>query len=453
MHDLVKEQREFFNSNVTQDIAFRKKQLRKLKSLLQASEKELCEAIYADFQKSEFETIATELELVYKDIRMALSNLSAWAERRRVSTNLVNFPARSYVIPEPLGVSLVIGAWNYPYQLSFAPAVAAIAAGCTVILKPSEIPSNASAVMARLINENFNPEYFKVVEGGVAETQELLKQRFDKIFFTGSTRVGKIIYKAAAEHLTPVTLELGGKCPAFITADSNLRMSVKRLIWAKFLNAGQTCIAPDYVMVEEKIKDRFLELCVKEIEKREYNTKNHNFPQIINSENLERLAGLLESEKIYYGGVVDTETRTMSPTILRDVTFEDKVMQEEIFGPVLAVITFTDLDEAISKVKTLSKPLSCYVFSNNSLVKKKVMEEISFGCGGVNEAVMQITNPNLPFGGVGPSGIGKYHGEAGFREFSNFKGVIRKTTRFELNLKYHPLTKMKLWWIRTFFKF
>jgi aldehyde dehydrogenase (NAD+) len=453
MHDLVEKQRSFFNSNTTLDISFRREQLKKLLHILEANETLLYEAIHEDFRKSEFETYATELALVYHDLRKAIRFTRVWSSRKRVATNLVNFPAKSYIIPEPLGVSLVIGAWNYPYQLSLAPAVAAIAAGCTVVLKPSEIPVRTSAVMAKLINTNFDPDFFKVIEGGIPETTELLKQKFDKIFFTGSTKVGRIVYKAAAEHLTPVTLELGGKSPAIVTANCDLKMTVKRIIWAKFLNAGQTCIAPDYIMVAEAIEDRFLKLCVSEIEKRNYAVTNNNYVQIINNANLDRLASMIEPSKVYYGGKIDREARTIEPTILQNVSFSDRIMEDEIFGPILPVLKYSNLDEAIRTIKSLPKPLSCYVFSNSRSSKKKVMNQLSFGGGGVNEAVMHIANPNLPFGGVGPSGIGKYHGEAGFHEFSNYKGIIDKTTKFELNLKYSPLSRSKLWWIKRIFKF
>jgi len=453
MTDKVQLQRNLFKTNTTRDISFRKKQLKILLSLLKENEKELCKAIYDDFGKSEFETVAAELELIYKDIRKSLSSLSDWSRKRNVSTNLLNFPARSYLQPEPLGVSLVIGAWNYPYQLSFAPAVAAIAAGCTVVLKPSELPARTSAIMAKLVNENFDPGFFHVVEGGVQETTELLQQKFDKIFFTGSTHVGRIVYQAAAKHLTPVTLELGGKSPAFVTRDCNLKMTVKRLIWAKFLNAGQTCIAPDYVMVDNKIRDSFLQQCVKEIEKRAYDLENGNYVRIIDERNFDRLTALIDPDTIYYGGTMDKEYRVIGPTLLHKLSFKDKVMEDEIFGPILPVIGYDDLDAAISKVNQLPRPLSCYVFTNNRLSKQKVMEGITFGGGGVNEAVMHITNPNLPFGGVGQSGTGKYHGEAGFREFSNYKAILSKPTWFELNLKYSPLNSAKLKWVRRFFKF
>ncbi len=453
MKGLITAQHNFFKTGATKDISFRKNHLKKLRHVLKSNEKRICEAIYEDFAKSEFETIVTELELIYDAIGDSLSNLAGWSQKQPVSTNLLNFPAKSYMVPEPLGVALVIGAWNYPYQLSLAPAVAAIAAGCTVIIKPSEIPKRTSALMAELINKNFDPGFFRVVEGGVTETSELLKHKFDKIFFTGSTKVGKIVYKAAAEHLTPVTLELGGKSPAFVTRDCDLKMTVKRLVWAKYLNAGQTCIAPDYVLVDEKVEDRFLELCAREIGKRQYAIENHNYVQIINQANLSRLSQLVDPSKVYYGGEIDEQQRTISPTILRDVSFNDPIMADEIFGPLLPVISYSELSTAIDQVNSLPKPLSCYVFSNNSKMKRDVMERISFGGGAINEAVMHITNPELPFGGVGNSGVGKYHGEAGFREFSNYKGILSKTTKFELNLKYYPLSRSKLWWIRRFFKF
>ncbi|MDC8003715.1 aldehyde dehydrogenase [Aureisphaera galaxeae] len=453
MKELIDNQRWFFNTHTTKDIRFRLQQLRTLKRALKANEQLLYDAIYADFKKSEFDTYATELALVYHDIDDAVKNLHKWSRKKKVKTNLVNFPAKSYVIPQPLGVALVIGAWNYPYQLSLAPVVAAMAAGCTIVLKPSEIPSGTSATMKKVISEHFSEEYFAVVEGGVPETTELLKQKFDKIFFTGSTFVGKIIYKAAAEHLTPVTLELGGKSPAFVTEDCNLKMAVKRLVWGKFLNGGQTCISPDYILVHRSIEQRFLELTKAEIEKEHYSVENGNYVQIINDRNVERLQKMIDPEKVYHGGEVDEEERIISPTVMHNVTFGDAVMQEEIFGPIMPVIAYDSLDEAVNKVIDLPKPLSCYVFTNSKKAKNKVLNEILFGGGGVNENVVHIANPNLPFGGVGTSGMGSYHGEDGFRAFSHYKSIIEKTTLFELPLKYYPHTPRKLWWIKQFFKF
>jgi len=453
MKQFVDQQKAFFNTQTTKNTSFRIKQLDTLQAVLKENETLLNEAIFADFKKSEFDTYVSELALLYSDIKEAKGNIKKWSRRKRVSTNLLNFPASSYIIPEPLGVCLVIGAWNYPYQLSFAPVVAALAAGNTVILKPSELPSKTSEVMAKLVNKNFDPNVFKVIEGGVSETTELLKQNFDKIFFTGSTKVGKIVYKAAAETLTPVTLEMGGKSPAFVTEECNLNMAVKRMMWAKFLNAGQTCIAPDYVMVHENVKKEFLELAKAEIEAEHFQFENDNYVQIINNDNFERLEKMLQPNQVYYGGNMDKEKRYIQPTILQNVSFEDPVMQEEIFGPILPVIGYDNIDKAITEVRKFPKPLSCYVFTKDKKAKHKILNDISFGGGAINDAVMHISNPKLPFGGVGQSGIGNYHGKAGFDCFTHYKSILDKPTWLELPIKYYPHTNRKLKWIKRMMKF
>jgi len=450
MNQIVETQRKYFNTHETKELKFRLSQLAKLEEILKSNEKLMYEAIYKDFKKSEFDTFVSELALLYHDIKDAKRNLRKWARVKRVGTNMLNFPAKSYIIPEPLGVCLVIGAWNYPYQLTLAPVIAAMASGNTVIIKPSEIATNTSAVMAKLINENFNPNYLKVIEGGIPETTELLNQKFDKIFFTGSPQVGKIVYQAAAKHLTPVTLELGGKSPAFITKDCNLKMTVKRLVWAKFLNAGQTCIAPDYVLVQKTIEEKFLELLKSEIEKEQFSIDNDNYTQIINDRNVNRLSEMIDSNKVCYGGVVDASERTIQPTILQGVTFDDKVMQEEIFGPILPVISYENLEDAIQQVNEHPKPLACYVFTNNKAEKNKILKEISFGGGAINDGVMHIANSNLPFGGVGNSGMGSYHGESGFKAFTHYKSILEKSNLIELSLKYYPHSEGKLNWIKRF---
>lgn len=449
---IVSQQRAFFNSNATKSVAFRIQQLRKLKNALQTNEQALMKAIDSDFKKSEFDTYTNELMLVYADINEAVRKVKKWVRRKRTRTNLINFPAKSYVIPEPLGVSLIIGAWNYPYQLSFAPMVAAIAAGCTVILKPSELPAATSRVMARIIAENFPQEYITVVEGSISETTALLEQKFDKIFFTGSVPVGHIVYQAAAKQLIPVTLELGGKSPAFITESCNMKMSVKRLVWAKFLNAGQTCIAPDYVLVHQSVKQTFLDALSAEIHQSDFRIENGNYVQIINHRNGERLSALLDQSAIYLGGTYNRETRYFEPTVLTDSTFEDRVMQEEIFGPILPVITYNDLSEAIQQVKERPKPLSCYIFTSDLRIKQRILQEVSFGGGAVNDAIMHVSNSHLPFGGVGESGIGSYHGIAGFNAFSHYKSILDKPTWFELNLKYSPHSLKKLNFIKKVLK-
>lgn len=452
MKNIVSAQHAYFAKGSTKDVKFRIEQLTKLETLLKDNEDLLNQAIFDDFKKSSFENYLTELSLLYHDIKVAKRNLYRWTRRQKVSTNIANFPAKSYIVPEPLGVCLVIGAWNYPYQLSLAPAIAALAAGNTVIIKPSELPKNTAQAMATLINKNFPADYFHVVQGGVPETTELLKQQFDKIFFTGSTKVGKIVYKAAANNLTPVTLEMGGKSPAFVTKDCNLKITVKRMIWAKFLNAGQTCIAPDYVLIDKHIEGEFLELAKQEIIEANYAYENDNYLQIINTDNLERLKKMLDPDKIYFGGEVHKETRYMQPTLMHNVTFKDTVMQEEIFGPILPVISYTTIDDAIAEVNKLPKPLSCYVFTNEKKSKNKILTSISFGGGAINEAVMHITNPKLPFGGVGKSGIGNYHGKAGFDCFTHYKSILDKPTWLELPLKYAPYSNTKLKWFKRLFK-
>ncbi len=381
--------------------------------------------------------------MLYSEINSAVSKLNSWSKKKKVRTSLANFPAKSYIIPEPLGVVLVVGAWNYPYQLALAPAIAALAAGNTVILKPSEIAVHSSAIMAKIINESFDASIFYVKEGGVSETTALLELPFDKIFFTGSTPVGKIVYQAAAKNLTPVTLELGGKSPTFVCKDANLKMVAKRMVWAKFLNAGQTCIAPDYVLVADSIKDAFLKEVVQEIEKTSYSIANENYVQIINDKNFNRLAKLINRDKIYYGGKYDKSERIIEPTILDNCTFDDLVMQQEIFGPILPIISYTNLEEAIAQVKQREKPLSCYVFTSSKVIQNKIESELSFGGGAINDAIMHISNDKMPFGGVGASGMGHYHGKFGFDTFSHFKSILNKPTWLEFDFKYSPYTEWK----------
>ena len=450
---IVSNQHTYFNTNSTKSIAFRKEQLKKLKELLQVNEVALYKAIYADFKKSEFETYATELALVYHEIDTAVKNVSKWSRNKRVATNIVNIPGKSYMHPEPLGVCVVIGSWNYPIQLTLAPIVGALAAGNTAILKPSELTTHTSSLLAKLINTNFPNNYLYVHEGGIPETTELLEQKTNHIFFTGSTFVGKIIYQAAAKNLTPVTLELGGKSPAIISQHSNLKMTAKRLVWAKFLNAGQTCIAPDYVIIHESIKDEFIKLCELEIENAQYHFENHNYVQIISDKHFNRLSEFLKQGRIVIGGTTDTSSRYISPTLITDIGFDSLIMQEEIFGPILPIISYKELDEAISKIKTMDKPLSCYVFTEKNTEKKKVINEISFGGGAINDGVMHITNPNLPFGGIGGSGIGSYHGKHSFNTFSHYKSIISKPTWFELPFKFAPLNMKKLKIIKFLMKF
>ncbi len=450
---IIQKQRDFFNSNKTKEVGFRIDLLKKVKSLLKKNEKLLCNAIYEDFGKSEFETYATEFSLLYQEIDIAVKNVKKWSKKKRVANGLINFPGSSYIIPEPLGVTLVIGAWNYPYQLSLLPAITALAAGNTVIIKPSELPPRTSNAIAKLINDNFDSNYIYVVEGGVSETKELLEHRFDKIFFTGSIPVGRLVYQAAAKHLTPVTLELGGKSPTFVFADCDFKATARRIVWAKFLNAGQTCVAPDYLLVEEKAEEKLLNALFEELEK--YPKTSEEFPEhytkIINTKNFERLNKLIDSSKLHYGGNVDKDARFISPTILRGISFDDTIMEDEIFGPILPIISFTDLDDTIKKVKMRPKPLSCYIYSRNCKTVKKILKEISFGGGAVNDSIMHLTNSRLPFGGVGFSGIGSYHAKAGFDTFTHYKSILQKPFWPEPHLKYPPYSQTKKRLLRIFF--
>lgn len=443
---------QFFHTNTTKSVSFRVENLKKLKQVLRANEDRLSEAIYQDFGKSAFETYATELAMVFHEINTLIRKTKSWSAKKYVASGLANFPAKSYIQPEPLGVALVIGAWNYPYQLSLLPALTALAAGNTVIVKPSELPSRTADLMEEIINHHFPSAYFCVINGGVEVTTELLKHRFDKIFFTGSIPVGRIIYEAAAKHLTPVTLELGGKSPTFVMADANIKVTARRIVWAKYLNAGQTCVAPDYVLVEKSIEEPFLEALKMEVQAQFDFEKGlpENYLRIINSKNFDRLAGLIDDSKLFHGGERDAEERVIRPTLLHRVTFADEIMQDEIFGPILPVISFDDLDEAIRQVKERSRPLSCYVYSKNSKTVDRIINEISFGGGCVNDSVMHLTNSRLPFGGVGFSGIGSYHGYAGFQTFSHYKSIVEKPFWIDPKIRYAPYTDFKMKLIRWF---
>ncbi|MCO6461506.1 MAG: aldehyde dehydrogenase [Saprospiraceae bacterium] len=446
--ELLNSQRKFFSGDATKDLSFRKKQLLRIESVLEKNESKLNEAIYKDLGKSGIETYSTELSFVYNEIQYFIKNLNSLSRPKRVSTNLINQLGSSKIYYEPLGCTLIIGTWNYPYQMTLVPAVCALAAGNTVILKPSEVASHTANVLAELINSEFPPEVFHVVTGGVDETTEILKHRFDKIFFTGSPHVGKIVYQAAATHLTPVTLELGGKSPAIVTASANIKVAARRIVWGKFLNAGQTCIAPDYLYVDADIEKDLLEEMKKCIIKYKYTKDAENYSRIVNSKNLYRLQKMLDSGSIYFGGEFNEEQLYIEPTILTGVTWEDSAMQEEIFGPILPVLPYDDLEEVMEVIKQKEKPLSAYIFTSKSSEKELFIEKLSFGGGCINDTVMHITNSNLPFGGVGNSGIGNYHGLFGFLSFSHQKSVIDKATWGEPDLRYPPYTNAKRKWIK-----
>jgi aldehyde dehydrogenase (NAD+) len=450
IREIVSNQKKFFKTQQTKNNKFRKMHLEKLKDLIIKNEDLLYEAIFKDFGKSKFDTFTTEISFLLNDIDYYLKNLKSLSKPKKVRTNLVNQIGKSKIYSEPLGNVLVIGAWNYPYQLSLSPIIAALAAGNCCILKPSEIAENTMKAMAKIINENFHAEYLYVYEGGIDETTELLKLKFDKIFFTGSTKVGKIVYKAAAENLTPVTLELGGKSPTIITKDANLEVAAKRIVWGKFLNAGQTCVAPDYLLVEQSVHEQFLEILRKYIQEFNYQADSEHYTRIINHRNFERLLKLIDKNKIYVGGNSNKEKLYIEPTILTNIDWSDEVMQDEIFGPILPVISFTDFNLTLHEILEHEKPLAAYLFTNNSEEKEKFTHTLSFGGGCINDVMMHLGNENLPFGGVGNSGIGNYHGKFGFKTFSHQKAILEKATWGEPNMKYPPYSDKKLSWIKRF---
>lgn len=438
-------QKTFFDSNSTKSIVFRKKQLRKLLHVLQQNEELMNEAIYKDLRKSEFEFLETELGLIYSELKYTIDHLKQWASKKRVPTNLVNFPASSYIIPEPLGTIFIIGAWNYPFLLSIHPLISAIAAGNTAIVKPSEIAPHSSKVIADLINSNFESNYIYVQEGGVSESTKLLQLQFDKIFFTGSTAVGKIIYEAAAKNLVPVTLELGGKSPCFVFDDAPIDVTAQRIVWGKFINAGQTCVAPDYLVVDQKIKTKLIAAIQKHIQKI-YGDSPLSSPllsKIIDENHFQRLSQLLDQDKIIFGGELDSDKHLISPTVMDQIEFDHPIMEEEIFGPILPIIAFDRIEDVISKIKKRPKPLSLYAFTNSNKNKNRLLEELSFGGGIFNETLVHLANHHLPFGGVGASGMGNYHGKFGFDNFSHFKSIIDKPAWFEPSFKYPPFSKWK----------
>jgi aldehyde dehydrogenase (NAD+) len=446
MKELIEAQRNYFQAGHTRPVSERKKNLRKLHKLLFENEKVLADAIYKDFKKSFQVTLENELSLPYGEINVALRRLNRWSRPNAHLTNLSNFPARTRSIPVPYGVTLVIGPWNYPYMLSLIPLVSSLAAGNTVILKPSEITAHASAAMAKLINSNFPRELVYVQEGGVEETTDLLKQKFDKIFFTGSTKVGKIVMKAAAEHLTPVTLELGGKNPVIVMPDCNLRRSAQRIAWGKLHNNGNACVSPDHLYVHEDIKDEFIKELKRHLSKITGSDPRQSpiLPRMVNERNFDRVVSMIDPEKVVHGGTFDRDDLYIEPTVMDGVSPGDKVMQEEVFGPLLPVLSYRNLDDLLNVLRVQAAPLALYLFTRNIRKAKKIMQELPSGGGMINEVVMHFINMNAPFGGVGESGMGHYHGKPGFVAFSHHKTVMIKPTWFELFLKHPPHRKIYL---------
>lgn len=445
----------FFNTQQTKDISFRKEQLKKLSKAIKSYESDILEALYTDLGKNKVEAYATEIGITLKSIKNARKELKNWTKTKNVDTPLYLFPTKSYIKKEPYGTVLIIAPFNYPFQLVFEPLIGAIAAGNTAIIKPSELTPNVARVIKRLINETFDANYIEVIEGGIEETQTLIHLPFDYVFFTGSENVGKIVYQAASENLVPVTLEMGGKSPVIVDETANIKVASERICFGKFTNAGQTCVAPDYILVHESVKDDLITALSKTL--REFYGQNiqqsPDYGRIVNLKHYHRLTSLLNSAQmnIVFGGHSDEDERYIEPTLLDHVTNDSAIMQEEIFGPILPILTYQSLDEAIAFIHQRPKPLSLYLFSEDENATQRVINELSFGGGAINDTLMHLANPKLPFGGVGASGMGRYHGKYSFDTFTHEKSYIFKSTRLESGVHLPPY-KGKFKYIKVFFK-
>lgn len=451
---LVANQRQFFSERKTYDFEFRKRQLNKLASIISDEEKTLTKALKEDLGKCQFEAYAGEVGFVLGDIAHSLKHLKSWMRPVNVKTPLLHFPVKSYIQPNPFGVVAIIGPWNYPVQLIFSPLVGSIAAGNTTILKPSELAPATSELITRLINDNFSESYIGVIEGAVKETQGLLDQKLDYIFYTGSTHVGRIVMEKASKHLSPVTLELGGKSPCVVYDVEDIEMAAKRVVWGKFFNTGQTCIAPDYCLVEKGIASQFtsaLEKAITEFYSADP-IKSKDYGRIINERHFDRLESLIDPEKVLFGGNVDKSQKYISPTVVKS-DGNDKVMEEEIFGPILPIIEIENVDEATNFIGKRSRPLALYIFSQNEEVQEKVLTQTHSGGVCINDILVHISTPDLPFGGIGDSGMGAYHGKYSFDTFSHKRSVMKRYLKMDISLRYPPyFGKMKMlkWALKKF---
>lgn len=455
IRDKFNNSKAFFNTHKTKNLKFRKQQLKLLSKNIKNHENELLDALYKDLGKSKVEAYATEIGMLLKSIKLMRKELKNWSKTKQTDTPLYLFPTKSYIKKEPYGTVLIIGPFNYPVQLVFEPLIGAIAAGNTAIVKPSELTPHVAIVIRDIIEDTFDETYVSVVEGGIEETQTLLSLPFDYIFFTGSEKVGKIVYEAAARKLIPVTLELGGKSPVIVDDTANIKVASERISFGKFTNAGQTCVTPDYILVQRKVKNDLIKALKKTITEfyGENIEKSPDFGRIVNQKHFNRLNDLIQIHKdnVVFGGNSSKEDLYIEPTLLDNITNDNKIMKEEIFGPILPIITYDNFDEVLEIIQSKSKPLSLYLFSEDENMTHRVLEELSFGGGAINDTLMHLANPNLPFGGVGSSGIGQYHGKYSFDTFSHMKSYTFKSTRLESSLFFPPY-KGKFKYIKTFFK-
>lgn len=437
---MINTQREFFNKGQTRDLDFRLRQLKKLKDVINKYEGSIIESLKKDLGKSLFDSYTTEIGFVISDIDFMVKKLRSFASPQKVKTPMLYFGATSYIVPEPLGNVLIIGPWNYPFQLILSPLVGAIAAGNCVVLKPSEYAPNTSSIVGMVIKEAFKDEYVSVIKGGAEEASVLLEQKFDHIFFTGGTSIGRKVMEAAAKHLTPVTLELGGKSPCIVHEDTNIENAARRIAWGKYLNAGQTCVAPDYLLIHKNIKTRLIENIKKSVTEfyGEEPKGSEYYGRIINEKHFDRLIKLFKQGDVVLGGKSDRSISYISPTIMDSVQMDGPIMKDEIFGPILPLIEYKDIEEVIAFINDRPKPLALYLFSNYKKVQDTVIAQTTSGGACINDTISHITSKYLPFGGVGESGMGNYHGKASFDTFSHLKSVLRNQLAVDIKLKYPP---------------
>ena len=444
IQEIVQKQRNFFYTGATLDVTFRIKALKKLQASILAHQEQINAALKTDLGKSSFESYMCESGLVLSEITYMLKHIRTFAKEKTVPTPLAQFHSRSYQKPSPYGVVLVMSPWNYPFLLTFDPLAEALSAGNTVVLKPSAYSPATGKIVCEIVRECFPEQYVAVVMGGREENACLLQEHFDYIFFTGSQAVGKEVMRQASAHLTPVTLELGGKSPCIVDKSANLKLAAKRIVFGKYLNCGQTCVAPDYIYCHQDVKDELVKQIQKQIRKQFGKTPldNKNYGKIINQKHFDRICRLIDSSKTICGGQNRPETLQIEPTVMDHVTFQDAVMQEEIFGPVLPVLTFASIEEVIHKVNSMAHPLALYIFAQDKAVSQKVTSECGFGGGCINDVVIHLATSEMPFGGFGESGMGSYHGQKGFETFSHYKSIVDKKTWIDLPMRYQPYRRI-----------
>ena len=454
IENIVQKQREFFKTGKTKDVNFRKKALKDLKTVIINRQEEINNALKLDLNKSETESYMAEIGMVLSELSYAIKHVNSWAKSKRVQTPLAQFHSKSYYVSEPYGVSLIIAPWNYPFMLALDPLVGSIAAGNCCVLKASRNAPNTCKILQSIISDIFPSEYITVIGTELESTSELLNHRFDYIFFTGSVRVGKMIMESASKYLTPVTLELGGKSPCIVEKTANIPLAAKRIMFGKVLNAGQTCVAPDYILVQKDVKDELIKEMKKSLTKflGENPIDNDNYTKIINKKQFERIKGLLENQNIILGGKFDEEKQKIEPTFLDEPDENSAVMQEEIFGPIFPIISYENIEEVIEFVQKREKPLALYLFTQSKKVQKLIQKNLSFGGGCINDTIIHLASSKLGFGGVGNSGMGAYHGKRSFDTFSHEKSIVKKYTWLDLPMRYMPYTKGKLKIIKMFLK-